>query len=144
MANSHMYKEIKNALQNQIVEFFTEENENVSVYAVPYQDIPLFPAVSLELERRRKPKRGVGVKQLELDMVVWVYTDILDAEDAETECFRIMELVEDALEKDKTLGGASHYLSIDADAEFGTVERGEANFLQGAKLRVLITKRFTP
>jgi hypothetical protein len=140
--NTHMYREIKEALKVQLVNYLNGLNEKVDVYKVPYQNIAVFPAVALELDRRRKPKVGVGVKELQLDMVVWVYTDILDAEDAEEECLRILEIVEDALESDKTLGGTCHYLSIDNEAEFGTVQTGEASFLQGARLPVTITKRF--
>jgi len=142
-SNKGMYREIKTALKNQIVDHLITEDENIDVYSVPYQNIAVFPAVALELEARRKPKKGVGVKQLSLDMVVWIYTDIMDAEDAEEECLRLTEIVEDAIEKDKQLGGASHYLTIDEQAEFGTVQSSEASFLQGAKLRVTISKRFT-
>lgn len=141
--NTHMYREIKEALKEQIVNHLNSLGERVDVYKVPYQNIAVYPAVALELDRRRKPKKGVGVKQLELDMVVWVYTDILDAEDAEEECLRITEIVEDAIESDKTLGGACHYLNIDSEAEFGTVQTGEASFLQGARVPVTIIKRFT-
>lgn len=141
--NTHMYREIKEAMLNQIVAHLAQLGERVDVYAVPYQNIAVFPAVSLELERRRKRKKGVGVKELELDMVVWVYTDILDAEDAELECLRVTEIVEDAIESDKTLSGACHYLSLDEDTEFGAVQNGEANFLQGARIAVKITKRFS-
>jgi hypothetical protein len=140
--NTHMYREIKHALKAQIINFVNSAKEQVDVYSVPYQNIPIFPAVTLETTSRRKPKKAVGVKQLELDMVVWVYVDILDAEDAEEECMRILEIVEDAIESDKTLGGACHYLSIDDEAEFGTVQNGEASFLQGVRLPVTITKRF--
>lgn len=140
--NTHMYREIKTALMNQIVNYLNEVGEKVDVYPVPYQNIPMFPAIALETDRRRKPKKGVGVKQLELDMVVWVYVDIMDAEDAEDECLRLLEIVEDAVESDKTLGGACHYLSIDDEAELGTVQNGEASFLQGAKLPVTVIKRF--
>jgi hypothetical protein len=141
--NTHMYREIKEALRAQLVNYLNGLGERVDVYKVPYQNIAVFPAVALELDRRRKPKKGVGVKQLELDMVVWVYTDILDAEDAEEECLRITEIVEDAIESDKTLGGTCHYLNIDSEAEFGTVQTGEASFLQGARIPVTIIKRFT-
>jgi hypothetical protein len=141
--NTGMYREIKNAIKNQLAEHFNSLGEKIDVYPVPYQNIAVFPAVALELVSRRKPKKGVGVKQLELDLDIWVYVDIMDAEDAEEECLRITEIVEDALEKDKTLGGISHYLSIDSDAEFGIVQQGEASFLQGAKLRVQVTKRFS-
>lgn len=140
--NTHMYREIKGALKAQIVSFLNSSNERVDVYGTHYQNIAVFPAVVLETDRRRKPKKGVGVKQLELDMVVWVYVDIMDAEDAEEECMRLLEIVEDAIESDKTLGGACHYLSIDAEAEFNMVQNGEAGFLQGARLPVTIQKRF--
>lgn len=141
--NTGMYLEIKKALKNQIVQHLNSLNERVDVYDVPYQNIPVFPAVALELDSRRKPKVGVGVKKLELDMVVWVYVNILDAEDAEAECLRITEIIEDAIESDKTLSGTAHYLSLDDQADFGIVEQGEASFLQGAKIRVQVIKRFT-
>lgn len=141
--NVGMYREIKDALKSQIATYLNSHGESVDVYSVHYQNIAVFPAVVLELERRRKPKKAVGVKELQLDIVVWVYTDILDAEDAEEDCLRLTEIVENAIESDKSLGGAAHYLSIDTDTEFGTVQQGEASFLQGAKLRVTITKRFT-
>jgi hypothetical protein len=141
--NTHMYREIKDALYAQIVDYLNGLGERVDVYKVPYQNIAVFPAVALELDRRRKPKKGVGVKELQIDMVVWVYTDILDAEDAEEECLRITEIVEGAIESDKTLRGTAHYLSLDGDIEFGTVERGEATFLQGAKINLEIRRRFS-
>jgi hypothetical protein len=140
--NIGMYREIKEALKNQIANYLNSLNESVDVYAVPYQDIAVFPAVALEIVGRRKPKKGVGVRQLELDIVVWTYVDIMDAEDAELECLRITELVENAIESDKTLGGESHYLNLDDNAEFGTVQQGQATFLQGSKLNVQIIKRF--
>ena len=141
--NTHMYNEIKEALRVQIVNYLNSQGEKVDVYPVSYQNIPSFPAVALELQRRRKLKRGVGVKQLELDLVVWVYVNIYDSEDAERECLRITEIVEDALESDKSLNGTAHYLNIDEEAEFGAVQVSEANFLQGSQLRVQIIKRFT-
>lgn len=142
MANSHMYSEIKNALHSQITTWLDEHDELIDVYPVPYQNIAIFPAVTLELDRRRKPKIGVGVRELQLDMNIWVYTDILDTEDAEEECLRVCELIEDAIESDKTLGGKVTYLSLDDEAEFGTVQNGEASFLQGARLSLQIKKRF--
>jgi hypothetical protein len=140
--NIGMYVEIKEAMKQQLISYLNASGERVDVYGVPYENIAVFPAVALELQRRRKPKKGVGVKQLELDMVVWVYVDIMDYDDAEEECLRLTELVENALELDKTLGGTAHYLSIDDDAEFGAIQNGDA-FLQGAQLRVTVTKRFT-
>lgn len=142
MSNTGMYREIKDALQTQIQTHLNSLGEKIDVYAVPYQSIPLFPAVALELTSRRKVKKGLGVRQLELDMVVWVYVDIFDTEQAEEECLRITELIEDAIEKDKSLSGQVNYLSLDDLADFGTVQNGEASFLQGAKLSVKIHKLF--
>ncbi|TWJ39649.1 hypothetical protein CHCC5027_3562 [Bacillus paralicheniformis] len=62
----------------------------------------------------------------------------MDAEDAEIECLNVLEYVEAAIEKDKTLGGACQYLTIDDEAEFGTVNNGEASFLQGIRLPVTV------
>lgn len=140
--NTGMYREIRDALCRQIEEHLISEGERADVYKVYFQNIADFPAVALQLDSRRKPKKGVGVKQLEFEIIVWVYVDIMDAIDAETECLRLTEIVEDAIEKDKTLGGTCHYLSIDEQTEFGTVEQGEANFLQGAKIPVTVIKRF--
>jgi hypothetical protein len=142
MSNTGMYRELKEALKDQIQSYLVSQNELVDVHAVPYQNIGMFPAVALEIVGRRKPKKGVGVRQLELDMVVWVYVDIMDAEDAELECLRLTEIVENAIESDKTLGGQAMYLTLDDNAEFGTVQQGKATFLQGAKLQVKILKRF--
>jgi hypothetical protein len=140
--NTGMYRELKEALKDQIQSYLVSQKELIDVHAVPYQNIGVFPAVALEIVGRRKPKKGVGVRQLELDMVVWVYVDIMDAEDAEMECLRLTEIVENAIESDKTLGGQAMYLDIDDNAEFGTVQQGKATFLQGAKLQVKIKKRF--
>lgn len=137
-----MYQEIKDALKDQIANHLNDTGEVIDVYKVPYQNIAVFPAVALELNSRRKPKRGVGVRELEVDMVVWVYVDILDVEDAEEECIRIVNIVEQAIEKDRKLGGACHYLDIDDNINFGTVQQGEATFLQGAKIPITIKKRY--
>lgn len=140
--NTHMYREIKNAMKDQIEAHFLSLDEQVDVYKTPHESIPRFPAVALELESRRKPKIGVGVKKLELDMIVWVYTDIYDLVEAEEECLRITEIVEDALESDLTLNGTAHRLSIDDQTDFGAVQVGSDSFLQGAKIRVNVMKRF--
>lgn len=134
-----LYTDIKYALAEQIDAHLKSLDETIEVHKVPYQNLIVFPAVAIELERRRKPKRGVGVRQLEFELVVWVYTNILDENDAEDECLRIMELVEEGIESDKSLGGLVGYLSIDTDAQFGTVQQDES-FLQGARISVTITK----
>lgn len=138
--NRGMYREIISALKEQLDDQLS--GENLEVYSVPYQNIPAFPAVTIEVVSRIKPKAGIKVKKLEFNINVWVYVNILDSEDAQDECLRIVELVENAIEKDKTLGGTCHYLSIDDVAEFGTVLTGENFFLMGAKLPVVVMKHF--
>lgn len=141
--NTHMYREIRDALKSQIEGHLNSLGEEVDVYKSPRQNIPRFPAVAIELDKRRKPKKGVGVKQLELDLFVWVYVDIYDLDEAEDECFRLSEIVEDAIELDKTLSGEAHYLSLDSEAQFGAVETGTDSFLQGARILVTVKKRFS-
>jgi len=135
-----IYSDTKDALKSQLEAHFDTLNYPIEVHPLPYQDILNFPAISLELTGRRKPKRGVGVRQLEMTFNVWVYTNILDEEEAEEQCLEIVEMVEQAIELDKTLGGVSHYLSIDDEVEFGTVEQGQ-DFLQGARISLVVQKR---
>ncbi|QFG05166.1 tail terminator [Bacillus phage 056SW001B] len=142
---SELYIETKNALHKQISDFFTSQGITsvngypVGVYKVNYQNISSFPAVTLEIDKRRKVKKGLGVRELQIDFNVWVYTNIMDMEYAEEECLRIGELAEQAIEQDKTLGGTCQYLSIDDEADFGTVQNGtvsggEPTFLQGMRI----------
>jgi len=57
--NKGMYREIKTALENQIINHLVAEGEKIDVYSVPYQNIAVFPAVALELESTQKTqKRG--------------------------------------------------------------------------------------
>lgn len=88
----HMYREIKDALKDQIQTELSTVGEVVDVYKVNYQNIAMFPAVTIEAERRRKRKAGVGrVRELQFEMNVWVYVKILDYEDAEAECLRVTD-----------------------------------------------------
>ncbi|AVO23025.1 hypothetical protein [Bacillus phage Anath] len=139
-----LYMDIKNALYNQLVNGLATHSQPVDVHKVHYQNIGFFPALAFELQKRRRPKKGVGVSEVEFTILVWVYTDILDAVDAEEACIELLEVVEKIIEKDKTLGGTVAYLSIDDDVEFGQVETGEANFLQGARLPVTIRSKPIP
>jgi hypothetical protein len=136
----HLYREIKDALHDQIKSFLEDREEDVDVHKVNGQNLAWFPAVTIEMDRRRKQKVGVGVRQLELDMIIWVYVKLLDYEDAESEALRVAEIVEAAIESDKTLSGTAHYLSVDDEMEFGVVE-SEGVFLQGAKIRLQVQKR---
>ncbi|RXF11071.1 hypothetical protein EG878_14540 [Enterococcus faecalis] len=146
MTVTHMYEEIRDALKAQIESGLASEGEaTTDVYITNYQNIPMFPAITLQVERRRKVKRAANrVRQLEFDLSVWVYVKLYDAEDAERECLRITEIVEAAIESDKTLNGTAHYLTIDDNLEFGTVATGNDGdvFLQGARIQLTITKRF--
>lgn len=139
-----LYLDIKNALYNQIVNGLNSQNVKADVYKVHFQDIPTFPAVALELQKRRRFAKGIGVSQVDFTILVWVYTDILEAVEAEEQCIELLDVIEKIIIKDKTLGGVSSYLYIDDEAEFGTVEQGEANFLQGAKLPVRISSKLIP
>lgn len=139
-----LYLTIKNALHNQLVAGLATHGEKVDVHKVHYQNIGYFPALAFELQKRRKVKKGLGVSEVEFTILVWVYTDILDAVDAEESCVELLSVVEKIIESDKTLGGTASYLSIDDEVEFGTVETGSANFLQGARLPVLIRSKPIP
>lgn len=140
MADVRTYNEQKYALKNQIQTHLGLVGENVDIYPVTYENIAMFPAVALQIENRRKPKKGVGVYQLEVTFYVWVYVNVMDGEDAELEVLRLMEIVEEAIESDKTLGGTCHYLDIGDSAELGLIEN-EGNFIQGARIQVNTTKR---
>lgn len=143
---SNLYVETKNALQKQIANYLASKGVTAGVYKVNYQNIADFPAVTLEIDKRRKPIRGLGVRELQIDFNVWVYTEIYDMEDSEEQCLSIGELVEEAIEQDKTLGGVCQYLSINDEADFGAVQNGttsggEASFLQGMRIALTTTKR---
>lgn len=137
-----LYNQIKYALQDQIKAHLAAENEVADVYPVYYQNIPLFPAVAIQTERRTKTKKSVGkISEVKLLFNVWTYVKIADFEDAEAECMRLTEIVEAAIEADKTLGGISMYLTIDDELDFGVVETNEGVFLQGSKILLTVTKR---
>lgn len=137
-----IYTDIKNALRDQVSQHLegTDYN-NIDVFGEAYQDLTHFPAVTLEIKRRRKPIRGLGVRELQMDIDLWVYTNILDSEEAEAQCLELVELVEVAIEKDKSLGGVVDRVDIQNELNFGTVEYGENNFLQGAQIQFTATKR---
>lgn len=138
----NIYSAVTNAIHDQITAHFVAEEQVIDVHKIPYQDLAHFPAVSIELKSRRKAKKGLGVSQLNIDYEIWVYTNVLDEVEAQDKCAEIAELVEVALEADKTLGGTVHYLSIDDELEFGMVEQG-SDFLQGARMTLSVLKRVT-
>lgn len=136
------YNVAKYALLDQIKAHLAELNEVADAYPVYYQNIPLFPAVAIQTERRKKVKKGVNkISEIELQFNVWTYVKIADFEDAEAECMRLTEIVEAAIEKDKTLGGVAMYLTIDDELDFGVVESNDGVFLQGSKILLTVKKR---
>lgn len=137
------YEQIKKALYDQIkAGLLLEDETDVDVYKVFYQNIPLFPAVAIQTERRNKVKKGINrVGEVTLSFSVWVYIKILDYNDAENECMRLAEIIENIIEEDKTLGGTVNYLSIDDELGFGQVEARDGIFLQGAKISLTTTYR---
>lgn len=142
MSFTSIYTNIKNALRDQVSQHLENtEYSSIDVFGEAYQDLTHFPAVTLEIKRRRKPIRGIGVRELQMDIDLWVYTNILDSAEAEAQCLELVELVEVAIEKDKSLGGVVDRVDIQNELNFGTVEYGENNFLQGAQIQFTATKR---
>ena len=136
----NIYSAVTNAIHAQITAHLIAENQIIDVHKIPYQDLAHFPAVSIELKSRRKAKKGLGVSELTIGYEIWVYTNVLDEVEAQDQCAEVAELVEVALESDKTLGGVVHYLSIDNELEFGVIQQG-SDFLQGARMTLEVTKR---
>ncbi|AGE61012.1 hypothetical protein Riggi_21 [Bacillus phage Riggi] len=142
MSTLSIYTDIKNALRDQVsLHLQDTDYSNIDVFGEAYQDLTHFPAVTLEIKRRRKPIRGLGVRELQMDIDLWVYTNILDSQEAEEECLTLVDLVEQAIEADKSLGGVVDRIDINNDLNFGTVEYGENNFLQGAQIQFTAFKR---
>lgn len=142
MDSINHYLNIKGALINQIKSYLESKGKTVDVYSVPLQNITMFPAVSIELQTREKAKVGLGVRQLNFVVNVWVYTKVVgDSEDAEQQGLELTQIVEDAIESDKTLNGTSDYLSIDDVSEFGFVSQTDGMFLHFAKIPLTIEKR---
>lgn len=129
------YLEVKNKLAETLRNGFEERNMVVDVYDSYYQNIPMFPAVAIETERRTKKKRGTNqLEEIIFKFNVWTYVKIMDYTDAENACLELTEIVEDIIEADKSLGGLVNYLDIDADLDFGVVESTTGVFLQGSKM----------
>lgn len=138
-----IYLEVREALFSQLVNYLNTSDERVDVYKSNFQSIPMFPAVTLQLVARNKAHRGNQIYELTLNMNVCVYTDVLVVEDAEADCYRLTEVVEEAIISDQTLGGVVANVTLTGDdIEFGTVEIGEANFLQGARIPIKIRKLY--
>lgn len=136
-----LYNNIKDSLYNCLVDSFNASEEPVDIYNVPFQNIATFPAISIEAVRRTKTPKGIGIAQYGIEFNVWVYTDVLDSIEAEEQCLRITDATENYLMRNKTLGGIVSTLTVNEDIQFGVVQQGENNFLQGARIPVMVTSK---
>lgn len=138
---SGIYNNMKHALYDTLVSCFNNSEVRMDVYKVPFQNIPTFPAISLETIGRVKEPKAMGASVYHIDYYVWVYTSILDSIEAEEQCLELTRITEEFLLANKTLGGKCSSLSIDEELQFGVIEQGENNFLQGARIPVKITTK---
>jgi len=138
---SNLYSTIKQSLHDVLVEGLNASPHRVNVSKGHYQNEMAFPLVAMELAERTKKKRGLGIYEVTFLVNLWVYTDCLDFDEAEEQCLEVLDTVEKILEKNRTLNGTISLVNIDDTTEFGTVNPGEANSLQGAKLPVAITSK---
>jgi hypothetical protein len=135
------YHIIKNSLENQIKEHLAQKGrEDVDVLSVPRQNIQMFPAVSVELVNRTLPKVALGVEELRLQFNVWVYVKIIDPIEVEQEGLKLVDIVEEAIVKDKTLNGMVDYLTIEGESEINFVSQTDGMFLHSSRIPLLITK----
>jgi len=135
-----IYNEVKRAIRDRLISCFNASTDKVDIYEAPYQNIPVFPAVTIETIGRDKKYSGIGgIHKKTIDYAVWVYTDVLESVEAEEWCLDLTEKVEGFLLSDKTLGGKVSTLSLDEPIQFGQVEQGENNFLQGARIPIKVT-----
>lgn len=140
-----IYNETKAHLADYLIECFNASDDKVDVYRAPFQQIPMFPAISIEIVGRptRKPVGIGGTYQSAISVNVWVYTSMLDGIEAEEQCLWLTHQVEYYIAKNRTLGGRFSEVKLDDDIQFGTVQEGEVNFLQGARIPLLITTKMT-
>lgn len=134
-----IYNTVKQALYDTLVNCLNNSDDRVDVYKSPFQNVLAFPALFIDIAGRTKESVGVGgTYRFHIDFVVWVYTDILESVESEQYCLHLTDKIENFLLQNKTLHGKVSSLSIDEEIQFGTVEQGEANFLQGARIPVKI------
>lgn len=135
-----IYNDVKHAILNTLTGCFNGSSERVDIYAVPFQNIPTFPAISVEFIGRTKEDVGVGgTYRMNIEYAVWIYTDVLDSEEAEEWCAFLAHMTEQFLLANKTLGGTVSKININGELQFGKVEQGENNFLQGARIPLVVT-----
>lgn len=143
--NKGIYNDTKQALWQTLVDGWNATDVRLDVYKAPFQNIERFPCITIEAVSRKKVPKGLGVSQYEIAYYVWVYTDVMDSYEAEENCLEYTRETELILLDDKTLGGVSSYLSLNEDEiQFGVIEQGENNFLQGARIPVTIITKAIP
>ena len=138
-----IYNETKSHIAEYLIECFNSSDDRVDIYKAPFQQIPMFPAISIEIVGRptRKAVGIGGTYQSTISVNVWIYTSLLDGVEAEEQCLYLTSQVEKYFAKNRTLGGRFQDVKLDDDIQFGTVQEGEVNFLQGARVPLLITTK---
>ena len=136
---------MKQALYDTLVDNFNNSDVRMDVYKAPFQNIHGFPAITIETIGRTKEPKAMGASVYHIDYYVWVYTDVMDSIEAEEQCLEYTRMAEEFLLNDKTLGGKCSTLKLDDDEiQFGVIEQGENNFLQGARIPVKVTTGIIP
>ena len=135
-----IYNDIKQGLYDTLVDSFNNSEVRMDVYKAPFQNIHGFPAITIETVASKKNPRGMGVSAYDVDYLVWVYTDVMDSLEAEEQCLEYTWMTQRILLNNKNLGGVCSNLTLDEDEiQFGVIEQGENNFLQGARIPVRVT-----
>ena len=135
-----IYNDIKQGIYDTLVDSFNNSDVRMDVYKAPFQNINIFPAITIETVARTKQAKGMGVSVYNVDYYVWVYTNVMDSLEAEEQCLEYTRMAEEFLLNNKNLGGKCSNLSLDNDEiQFGVIEKGENNFIQGARIPVRVT-----
>ncbi|PEZ62963.1 hypothetical protein [Bacillus cereus] len=138
-----IYNQVKSHIADYLIECFNASDDKVDVYRAPFQQLPTFPAITVEIVGRptRKAIAIGGTYQSTISVNLWIYTSLLDGLEAEEQCLWLTSQVEYYIAKNRTLGGRFQEVKLDDDIQFGTVQEGEVNFLQGAKVPLLVTTK---
>lgn len=142
---SGIYNDIKQGIYDTLVDNFNNSDVRMDVYKAPFQNINIFPAITIETVARTKQTKGMGVSVYNVDYYVWVYTNVMDSLEAEEQCLEYARMAEEFLLANRSLGGVCSNLSLDEDElQFGVIEQGENNFLQGARIPIRVTTGLIP
>lgn len=142
---SGIYNDIKQGIYDTLVDSFNNSDVRMDVYKAPFQNINAFPAITIETVARTKQTKGMGVSVYNVDYYVWVYTNVMDSLEAEEQCLEYTRMAEEFLLANRSLGGVCSSVSLDEDeVQFGVIEQGENNFLQGARIPVRVITGLIP